>query len=134
MKITLSQQEIEEVVRDYVTSMVQLRDGTDMTIDFTAGRGENGLTASIDINYLSVSGIPAIQETPAPAKAPATKAATKPAPAAPAAPVAPAEPVAAEETATDAAPFAEAATTAAEAEEEAATEVPAGTSSLFGPR
>jgi hypothetical protein len=59
MKLTLSQQELEQAVRRYVTGMINLQPGTDITIEFTAGRGEKGTTAEVDINYLDVAALPA---------------------------------------------------------------------------
>lgn len=63
MKLTLSQQELEQAVRNYVTGMISLQANTDITIDFKAGRGENGVTAEVDINYLAVTSIPAVAAT-----------------------------------------------------------------------
>lgn len=62
MKLTLSQQELEQAVRNYVTGMISLQPGTDIGIEFTAGRGEKGITAEVDISYLAVTSIPAIQQ------------------------------------------------------------------------
>lgn len=61
MKLLLSQNELEQAVRNYVTGMISLQDGTDVVIDFKAGRGENGITAEVDINYLAVTSIPSIK-------------------------------------------------------------------------
>lgn len=72
MKLILSQAELELAVRNYVNGMIQLQDGTDIAIEFKAGRGENGITAEIDINYLAVSGISEIRD----AKAAGTPAAS----------------------------------------------------------
>lgn len=57
MKLILTQVEIEAAIRGYITNMVTVKDGTTMDIEFTATRGENGLTASVDINYLGVTGV-----------------------------------------------------------------------------
>lgn len=73
MKITLTQPEIEQAVRQYVGGMVSLRENTQMQIDFTAGRGDNGLSASIEINYMAVTGLP---EVAASAKTAAPQTAT----------------------------------------------------------
>ncbi|MGV8863224.1 MAG: hypothetical protein ACOH2T_18920 [Pseudomonas sp.] len=60
MKLTLSEIELKEAVTRYVTGMITLAEGTDIEIEFKAGRGENGFTAEIDINYLSVTALPDI--------------------------------------------------------------------------
>lgn len=57
MKLILTQVEIEAAIRGYITNMVTVKDGTTMDIEFTATRGENGLTASVDINYLGVTSV-----------------------------------------------------------------------------
>lgn len=85
MKLTLSQQEIEQAVRGYVTGMISLQAGTDISIDFRAGRGENGITAEVDISYLAVAAIPeiakpAVATKPISAFAAAAAAAPKAAP------------------------------------------------------
>lgn len=83
MKLIITQPEIEAIVRAHVENTVQLREGADMKIDFTATRSEDGITATIDIPYLGVAGIPeiaaAVDAKPAAtAPAPAPKAAAKP--------------------------------------------------------
>ena len=60
MKLIITQPEIEAIVRAHVENTVQLREGADMKIDFTATRSDDGITATIDIPYLGVAGIPAI--------------------------------------------------------------------------
>ncbi len=50
MKITLDETEIKQAVRDYVNSQVDVKPGQSIEIDFTAGRGQNGLTATVDIS------------------------------------------------------------------------------------
>lgn len=50
MKLTLSQQELEQALRNYVTGMINLQPGTDIMIDFKAGRGDNGFTAEVEIS------------------------------------------------------------------------------------
>lgn len=84
MKLIITQPEIEAIVRAYVTDTVQLREDAAMDIEFTATRSEDGITATINIPYMGVTGIPAIAEaseavTPAPAKAPRTVRQNKPA-------------------------------------------------------
>ena len=83
MKLIITQPEIEAIVRAHVENTVQLREGADMKIDFTATRSEDGITATIDIPYLGVAGIPeiaaAVDAKPAAAApAPAVKTAAKP--------------------------------------------------------
>lgn len=80
MKLIITQPEIEAIVRAHVENTVQLREGAEMKIDFTATRSDDGITATIDIPYMGVAGIPAIAAaaeaaaaTPAPARAPATR-------------------------------------------------------------
>lgn len=50
MKITLDETEIKQAVRDYVNNQVDVKPGQSIEIDFTAGRGSNGLTATVDIS------------------------------------------------------------------------------------
>lgn len=50
MKITLDETEIKQAVRDYVNGQVDVKPGQTIEIDFTAGRGSNGLTATVDIS------------------------------------------------------------------------------------
>lgn len=49
MKITLIQEEIHEAVEAYVRSQINIAVNQKVAISFTAGRGENGLTAELDI-------------------------------------------------------------------------------------
>lgn len=65
MKLTLNQEEIEVALKQYVGNNVSFKAGSDISIEFTAGRGANGLTAEIDIPYLGVSSIPAAAAQPA---------------------------------------------------------------------
>lgn len=55
MKLTLSQNELELAVRAYVMAMISLQPGTEVTIDFKAGRGENGISAEVDISHLALA-------------------------------------------------------------------------------
>lgn len=50
MKITIEQNEIEQAITDYVHSQVSVKEGQAISIDFTAGRGDKGLSATIDIS------------------------------------------------------------------------------------
>lgn len=69
MKLIITQPEIESIVRAHVLNTVQLREGADVKIDFTATRGEDGIVATIDIPYMGLGGIPAIAEANAAAAA-----------------------------------------------------------------
>ena len=60
MKLILTQNDLEEALRRYVGGMLTLAEGTKMEIDFTAGRGDKGMSAEVDINYLGVSRIAGI--------------------------------------------------------------------------
>jgi hypothetical protein len=60
MKLILTQPEIEQIVRDHVLNTVQLRSGAELQIEFSATRGEAGITATIEIPYIGVSAIPEI--------------------------------------------------------------------------
>lgn len=81
MKLIITQPEIEAIVRAHVEATVQLREGADMDIEFTATRSDDGITATINIPYMGVAGIPAIAAAADAAKEPA--AAPGPSPAAP---------------------------------------------------
>lgn len=62
MKLIITQPEIEAIVRAHVESTVQIREGSEMKIDFTATRSDDGITATIDIPYMGLAGIPAIAD------------------------------------------------------------------------
>jgi hypothetical protein len=49
MQITLNQDEIEEAIRNHVHGQVTIRESQEMSIDLRAGRGENGFTATLDV-------------------------------------------------------------------------------------
>lgn len=49
MQITLNQDEIHEAVENYVRSQITIAPNQTISIDFTAGRGANGLSATLDI-------------------------------------------------------------------------------------
>lgn len=68
MKITLTQQEIEQAVREFVSKGMTFNGNTEMVVDFTAGRGDNGLTATIDVPYLGLSSLPNAAASAAPAQ------------------------------------------------------------------
>lgn len=87
MKIIITQPEIEAAIRTHILATVQMADGSDMKVDFAATRGEDGITATIDIPYAGVtslsldSGVPRAPDaaapgpvvTPKPASVPRTK-------------------------------------------------------------
>lgn len=63
MKLILTQSDLEEALRRYVGGMLTLAEGTKMDIEFKATRGENGMSAEVDINYLNVNRIAGIADT-----------------------------------------------------------------------
>lgn len=84
MKIQLSQDEIAQAVRDYVSKGVTLSNGNQMSVDFSMGRGENGLSATIDVPYMGVSGIDfsqPVKSQPAVAQNPVSAVVSTPVPA-----------------------------------------------------
>ena len=68
MKLTITQPEIEQIVRAHLTNHTfRVREDSDIEITFSATRGEDGITATIDIPYLGLAGIPEIAEAAPPA-------------------------------------------------------------------
>lgn len=57
MKIIITEPELTQIVRNHVLSTVQLQNGANIQIDFSATRGADGVTASIDIPYVGVTGL-----------------------------------------------------------------------------
>lgn len=53
MQITIVQAEIEQAIRDYVSSQLKVADGMEMTIDLSATRGAEGFKATIDIHPIT---------------------------------------------------------------------------------
>lgn len=49
MQIILVQTEVVQALRDYVASRLTLAEGTEITVDLSATRGANGVTATIDL-------------------------------------------------------------------------------------
>ncbi len=49
MQITLTQDEISTAVEEYVHNQINVAEDQEISIDFTAGRGTNGLSATLDI-------------------------------------------------------------------------------------
>lgn len=56
MQITLNQAEIEDAIRSFVLGHISVTEGTDIAIDLKAGRGENGFTASLELNRSTYAG------------------------------------------------------------------------------
>lgn len=50
MKIQIVQTEIEEAVRDFIRKQIAVKEGMEITMDFSATRGAEGLIAAIDIS------------------------------------------------------------------------------------
>lgn len=57
MKLQLSQEEVVEAIKRYVGGLFVLSEDADMSVEFTAGRGDKGMSAEIDIRYLGVKSI-----------------------------------------------------------------------------
>lgn len=64
MKIIITEPELTQIVRNHVLSTVQLHNGANIQIDFSATRGTDGVTASIDIPYVGVTGLDLSPQTP----------------------------------------------------------------------
>lgn len=62
MKLILTQEDLLQAVRLYTAGLFTLNPDANMTIDFKAGRGENGMSAEVDINYLGVTRIAGIAD------------------------------------------------------------------------
>lgn len=52
MKIILEQADLDKAVRAHVTALGMNLEGKDVSVDFTAGRGANGNTATVEIQPL----------------------------------------------------------------------------------
>ena len=66
MKIIITEPELTQIVRNHVLSTVQLHNGANIQIDFSATRGADGVTASIDIPYVGVTGLDLSPQTQQP--------------------------------------------------------------------
>lgn len=55
MQIHLNQDEIHAAVEQYVRGQINLADNQAISIDFTAGRGANGLSATLDIRPVAAA-------------------------------------------------------------------------------
>ena len=51
MKVILNQEEIVEAISDYLRDKLNLDSTASVEMSFTAGRGSNGYSASVDITY-----------------------------------------------------------------------------------
>lgn len=134
MKLIITQLEIEAIVRAHVLNTVQLREGADVKIDFTVTRGEDGITATIDIPYMGVSGLPVVDAPVAPSTEVAKPTRARKETPAPTAPAQEAPVQEATQPAADAAPFPEVTETPVDPSpvvDEAAA-APAATATLFG--
>ena len=60
MQISLNQDEITEAVTKQVLGMISLKPNQKVTVDFTAGRGSNGLTANIEIASADLKSKPTV--------------------------------------------------------------------------
>jgi hypothetical protein len=55
MRITLNQDELEKAVMSYINSQITI-ENKDVSIDFTAGRGDKGISVDIDITDPVIKG------------------------------------------------------------------------------
>lgn len=69
MQITLTQAEIEQAIRNFITEQVNIREGHTLSIDLRAGRGPEGYTATIDILGPAPEGTAPRTKAPEPAQA-----------------------------------------------------------------
>ena len=49
MQLILPQSELEQAIKNYVNDLMNVKDGTELSIDLKAGRGLDGFTATVDI-------------------------------------------------------------------------------------
>ena len=64
MQLILPQSELEQAIKNYVNDLMNVKDGTELSIDLRAGRGLDGFTATVDI-IKSGTAIPAKTVVPA---------------------------------------------------------------------
>ncbi len=69
MQINLKQPEIEQALRAYIMAQGISLHGKDLTISFTAGRRESGISAEISIDDVEIPGYTNDMPTTAPTKA-----------------------------------------------------------------
>ena len=53
MRIIIVQSEIEEAIKAYVLNQIAVREGQEVTIDFKATRGDDGMTAEVNIGSVA---------------------------------------------------------------------------------
>ena len=123
MQLILPQSELEQAIKNYVNDLMNVKDGTELSIDLRAGRGLDGFTATVDIIKAGTA-MPAKTVVPA-AVIPAPVPVAAPVKVTPR-PVAKEEPVAEEKPAEDTsvANKSEQQEAASEAKEEAPAEAP----------
>jgi type IV secretory pathway VirB10-like protein len=123
MQLILPQSELEQAIKNYVNDLMNVKDGTELSIDLKAGRGLDGFTATVDIIKAGTA-MPAKTVVPA-AVIPAPVPVAAPVKVTPR-PVAKEEPVAEEKPAEDTsvANKSEQQEAASEAKEEAPAEAP----------
>lgn len=112
MRIIIVQSEIEEAIKAYVLNQIAVREGQEVTIDFKATRGDDGMTAEVNIGSVAGNEKPAEKPVQSVSTAQATKAAAKTASASPAPAAAATKPIVSE----PAASVASASTTTAQPE------------------
>ena len=64
MKLAIVQVEIEEAIRAYVKTQINVRDDHEITMEFTATRGDDGLTAAINISPRAPEPEPEVRRGP----------------------------------------------------------------------
>ena len=63
MQLTLNQTEIEQAIKNYVGNLGVALSGKDVNITLVAGRGEKGITVTLDITDKADDPAPAVEET-----------------------------------------------------------------------
>ena len=63
IKITLDQAEITDAVKAYATKMINIAPNQAIDIDFTAGRGDNGISATLNITSAPMTKQPVCRGT-----------------------------------------------------------------------
>lgn len=77
MQITLNQEEIHAAVEQYVRGQINISANQSLSIDFTAGRGPNGISATLDIRPAAMAAAPSkpvVRAVETPAEDPAEEA------------------------------------------------------------
>jgi len=49
MKFEIDQTEVEDAIKAHLSNLIVIKDGSEIEIDFRAGRGGNGLTATVEV-------------------------------------------------------------------------------------